>query len=374
MRPRANRLGPAGGSGADATALPGAGHTVRHRDERAARFLLAALYAPMPWLMRVLVAVHFRKLRVGGAAGFPARGPVIVVANHPATWTDVLVLDVALRRKLHFLAHETLFHPTPRAWILRLFGTLPVAREGPDHVARNTATFSRCTQLLARGEVIALFPEGISADDRSLRPFHTGAVRIALDRIEAGWPVPIVPVGIHYVDRTAFRADVIVRVGAPLRMNPRSIPDPAERTTWTAAMTAILQRRVSRLIEPPATPVSDRPAARAVVLAILGAPLGAMGLLVHVLPALATSWVATSHPDPTRIALARIVSGMVFFTAWYLGLVLMAALGPWTFWAGAALAAGAAALGAIALAWTDVIRSLLGGHPASSRRAGGGNS
>lgn len=330
---------------------------VSHGDETAVRLVLDLLYAPMPWIMRVLGTIHFRRLQVRNADRFPARGPVILVANHPSTWMDVLVLEIALRRKLHFLAHETLFRPRPRGWFLRLFGTLPVAMEGPDHAARNAATFLRCTDLLGRGEVVALFPEGVSADDRSLRPFHAGATRIALDHLDAGGRVPIVPVGIHYVDRTAFREDVIVSVGEPLWLAPRSIPTPPERTAWIAAVTARLHCGVAGLIDlrdvakPQPTPMTW-------MVVLLGTPIGTAGLLLNALPALVTKLSLAGQSDPARIALTRVLGGLAFFTTWYLGLAVIPALGPWPGWAGVVLAAGAALLGAFTLVWMDGIRAL----------------
>lgn len=341
--------------------------------------VVRALYVTMPWLMRMLVAIYFRRVRVRHAQRFPRRGAAILVANHPSTWTDVLLLDVALGRRLHFLAHQKLFRPAPRRWILRLFGSLPVAQshDGRDHAKFNAATFRRCGDLLARGEVVAVFPEGMSGDDRSVRPFRTGAARIALDRIEAGGTIPIVPVGIYYVDRTAFREGVVLTVGEPLVLSPSSAPAPDAREPWLENVTAHLQDAVAGLIavprgHAPRGAVEDLTArastAMRATLAVLLAPLGIAGLLLNAPPVVATRLCVLAFDDPSRVALARILGGLVTFLFWYavIAILPLATSRPW--WTGVALVAAAIGLGAFTLVWLDAVRAWRG---RAARRAAG---
>jgi 1-acyl-sn-glycerol-3-phosphate acyltransferase len=200
----------------------------------------------MPWVMRLVSAVCFRGIHGRHLERFPARGAALVVANHPATWTDVLVLEVALVRRLHFLAHETLFRPRPRAWLLRLYGALPVAKRGdaPGREARNAATFRACRRLLDRGEVVAIFPEGVSAQE--MGRFKTGAARLALEGLARSRPAPLIPVGIHYADRTAFRTRVVVSVGRTAVLHPP--PDERDAESWIAALTRRLEAAVGNLV------------------------------------------------------------------------------------------------------------------------------
>ena len=218
-------------------------------DSWSRRAVAGLLFSAMPWLMRLASAVSFRSIQVRGAERFPKRGPVLLVANHPATWTDVLVLHVALGRKLHFLAQEPLFRPTVRAWLLRLYGALPVSSSGnaAERGVRNERTLKRCRRLLERGEVIAIFPEGVSEVDRSILAFKPGAARIALDSCGSVRPLPVVPTGIHYLDRTAFRTHVVVSIGHPVRL-PIAPESERDIEGWIAATTARLEEAVTRLI------------------------------------------------------------------------------------------------------------------------------
>ena len=228
----------------------GAGQNVSRDDNWSRRALTALLFAPMPWIMRLFAFAHFAGLTVRHGERFPRRGPALVVANHPATWVDVLVLHLALGRKLHFLADQHLFRPRVRAWLLRIYGALPVVTVGDaaEREARNADTFRRCRRLLERGEVVAVFPEGVSATDRSLRRFKTGAARIALAGTECAGPLPVVPVGIHYLDRVRFRTRVVVNVGEAVPLPFPAGAGAAERAAWVAAATARLERAVGALI------------------------------------------------------------------------------------------------------------------------------
>ena len=189
---------------------------------RGGRILIAAGFAVVNLLMRAAVRVYFRRLRVLHRARFPRHGAVLLVANHPAMWTDVLVLDVALRRKLHFLAQGELFRPAARGLLLELHGALPVFRGagGPHGRSLNETTFERCRELFERGEVVALFPEGVSETDRQVLRLKTGAARIALDAGAHGTALTVLAAGIHYADRTSYGSEVTVSVGEPVALAP----------------------------------------------------------------------------------------------------------------------------------------------------------
>jgi 1-acyl-sn-glycerol-3-phosphate acyltransferase len=287
--------------------------------------------------MDVVVRVYFRRLETVGRDRFPADGAVLLVANHPAAWTDVLVLDVALRRELHFIAHETLFHPWIRGLFLRLFESLPVRyrHEGPLAAVRNRETFDRCRALFRLGEAVAVFPEGMSGSDRGLRPLKAGAARLLLEHVAAGdTPPALIPVAILYEDRTRFRTRVDLEVGAaiPVVEAPAHARDPE-------AAAHVLTEEIARALEAALADVAAHAAARAGVARRAGplagprAPIGltsilaGVGVALHAVPARAIEWVAQQLTGtPQRISFGRIVSGVVFVPVWYGVLVTLAAV------------------------------------------------
>lgn len=322
------------GSRADRTA---AGARVRSGPlESLGRALAAPLHASLRGLMTVAAMVCFERIRVAGRRRFPARGPVVLIANHPAAWTDVALLDVALGRRLHFLAHEALYRPRVRGLLLRLHGALPVSfrQENVRADVRNRATFARCRALLERGEVIAVFPEGVSGGDRTLLPLRSGAARLILEH-GPGAP-PAVPVAIRYEDRCAFRSRVTLVVGEPVAPGPfieRCAADAdAAAHVLTAAMRAALRRAMDDAAAAAATtPARSRAAGpRAAPVAALGAA----GRLVHV-PMTATieALVRRFAREPQRVAFGRMVFGAVLVPAWYAtigALLAVSGAGAWT--------------------------------------------
>ena len=169
-------------------------------------------------LARVLVHVFFRRVEVSRGEALAPGVPTVVVANHTNGLVDALLLMSALRRYPRFLGKSTLFKILPLWPFLKLAGVVPVyrAKDG-ESTAKNSAAFSMCRRLLARGGMVALFPEGISHDEPSLQPLKTGAARIALgaaidDDVEG---VVTVAVGLAYDSKARFRSRALVQVGEP---------------------------------------------------------------------------------------------------------------------------------------------------------------
>jgi len=164
-----------------------------------------------------LVARLFYRLRhLGGEV--PSTGPVILVANHPNGLVDSVILSMAARRPVSFLAKEPIFRMPVIGSLARAFGAIPVyrAQDGAD-TERNRDMFRAVTGLLNGGGAVGLFPEGISHDQPELQPLRTGAARMALGAEPARGPgVLVIPVGITYRDKGRFRSVCTVEVGEPL--------------------------------------------------------------------------------------------------------------------------------------------------------------
>ncbi|HET7903376.1 MAG TPA: 1-acyl-sn-glycerol-3-phosphate acyltransferase [Candidatus Eisenbacteria bacterium] len=194
------------------------------RLETLRRGLAEAFYRGFRPVMLAAIRVYFRRATLIGRERFPDRGAALIVANHPSTWSDVLLLDGLLGRRIHFLSESGQFRPRPRGMLLRLFGTLPLfsAKTEPRHAERNEETFRRCRALFDRGEAVAIFPEGISRTDRSLMPLRPGASMLARSyamRGDANPSFSIVLVGLRYSDRTAFRSDVSLKLDDPIPLS-----------------------------------------------------------------------------------------------------------------------------------------------------------
>lgn len=112
-----------------------------------------------------------------------------VVANH-VSWIDVFVLNAVA--PCRFVAKAEVRQWPAIGWLSARAGTLYIARQrGADLVGAN-ATIAR---HLAGGERLALFPEGTSAAQGALLPFHANLFE-GIVQAQA----PVLPVTIAYFD------------------------------------------------------------------------------------------------------------------------------------------------------------------------------
>ena len=171
-------------------------------------------------LLLALMRLFYRPIRALGLEHVPAEGPALVVSNHPNGLLDPALVRLALRRPVHFLAKSTLFGNVFGRLLMNGFGGIPVyrSRDGED-TSKNDKTFALCREHLGRGGWLALFPEGTSHSDPTMKPLKTGAARIALSTVAEGavtGTLPIIPAGLCFDAKDDFRTAAAVTVGAPI--------------------------------------------------------------------------------------------------------------------------------------------------------------
>ena len=181
----------------------------------------------------------------------PAGGPVILVGNHPNGLVDPVVLALRTARPVRFLGKAPLFDLPVLGALIRGMRTLPVyrAKDGAD-TAQNEATFEAVYEALRAGDLVCLFPEGVSHSEPTLQRLKTGAARMALGAeracsFELG--VRIVPVGLVYRGKERYRGRVASWVGEPI--DARELRSLYERDERAAAveLTARIERELRRV-------------------------------------------------------------------------------------------------------------------------------
>ena len=156
-------------------------------------------------LVRVLTAPARRgliRLRVEGTEFLPADGPVILVANH-VSFFDSILLMFSLPRPVAFIGKAEYTDNPITNWLFCGAGMIPVRRDNPADLPH---VFEEVAEVLERGEVIGVFPEGTRSRDGLLHRGHVGAAHLALTT-----GAPIVPVGIVGTDRVLPTGASIVR-------------------------------------------------------------------------------------------------------------------------------------------------------------------
>ncbi|ANF31036.1 1-acyl-sn-glycerol-3-phosphate acyltransferase [Leifsonia xyli] len=146
------------------------------------------------WLMKyVVVGPLLRGIFrpwVVGLENIPAEGAVILASNH-LSFIDSIFLPLEVDRHVSFLAKSDYFTRRGiKGWATKAFmnatGQLPIDRSGGK---ASEASLNTGLKVLARGEILGIYPEGTRSPDGKLYRGRTGVARMIL---EAG--VPVVPV------------------------------------------------------------------------------------------------------------------------------------------------------------------------------------
>jgi cytidylate kinase len=131
------------------------------------------LYAVLKPLAVAFMRLAFRVESRGGE-NIPARGPVLLVANHSSVLDPPLVGGVS-DRQLSFLAKAELFEIPLFGELIRRLNARPIRREGSDPGALRAAM-----RVLEEGRALLIFPEGTRGDEGVIRPAKTGAGMLAV--------------------------------------------------------------------------------------------------------------------------------------------------------------------------------------------------
>jgi 1-acyl-sn-glycerol-3-phosphate acyltransferase len=185
------------------------------------------MYAAFRMLVGPLSRVFFG-LRVSGVGNLPVSGAAVLVPNHKS-YFDGPFLVAASPRPLRAMGKAELFQGRHGRLLLAI-GGFPVRRGESDAAAVETARL-----LLARGELVAVFPEGTRVrDPDALGVPKRGAVRLALDTGS-----PIIPVAITGLEKRRVPLPRRVRVtfGEPIsvvdvEMTPEAAGVLLEQVVW----------------------------------------------------------------------------------------------------------------------------------------------
>ncbi|NYE47677.1 1-acyl-sn-glycerol-3-phosphate acyltransferase [Spinactinospora alkalitolerans] len=157
--------------------------------------------------------------RIEGLEHIPDTGPVILASNH-LSFCDSVVIPLAVRRRVRFLAKAEYFEGTGLRGRLSeatfaSLGAVPV-RRGTGREALDALDLG--LRVLKDGEVFAIYPEGTRSRDGRLYRGRTGVAHLALT---SGAPVvPVALAGTREIQPIGARLPrvrpITIRFGAPL--------------------------------------------------------------------------------------------------------------------------------------------------------------
>jgi len=146
--------------------------------------LIDAWYWLGCWGCRVFCILFFRLL-VYGRDNIPKKGPFILVVNHQS-YLDPLFCGVPLKKRLFYVARDSLFDNWLLGFLLPTIGTIPLRRDKAD-----LAAMRNVINRLKEGRGVCLFPEGTRTEDGKIAPLKS-RFSLLCKRTEAS----IVPVAI----------------------------------------------------------------------------------------------------------------------------------------------------------------------------------
>lgn len=159
-----------------------------------------------PWLSsltyllagNILLPLYFSQITITGQENLPTSGPVILAPTHKARWDSLLLPYATGRcvtgRDLRFMVTSTECRGF-QGWFVRRLGGFPVDAKRP-----SITTLRHTVDLLQRGEMLVIYPEGGIFRDSEVHPLKPGIARLALsaESSHPGLGVKIVPISLNY--------------------------------------------------------------------------------------------------------------------------------------------------------------------------------
>jgi 1-acyl-sn-glycerol-3-phosphate acyltransferase len=146
------------------------------------------------WFMKNLVAGPILKTVfrpwVTGHDNIPKTGGVILASNHLSV-IDSVILPLVVDRRIYFLAKSDYFTGKGlKNWAIKHFllgtGMLPIDRSGGK---ASEASLNTGLEVVAKGDVLGIYPEGTRSPDGKMYRGRTGVARMILEG-----HVPVIPV------------------------------------------------------------------------------------------------------------------------------------------------------------------------------------
>ncbi|MDB5852489.1 MAG: 1-acyl-sn-glycerol-3-phosphate acyltransferase [Herminiimonas sp.] len=128
-------------------------------------------------------------VRVVVMPGAEENKPALIVSNH-VSWLDIFVLNSV--RPCRFVAKSDIRDWPLVGWLCERAGTVFIARGRQRDVRR---IFEGLVRSIRAGERVAFFPEGTTAPQGTLLPFHANLFEAAIDA-----RVPVHPYTLRYTD------------------------------------------------------------------------------------------------------------------------------------------------------------------------------
>jgi 1-acyl-sn-glycerol-3-phosphate acyltransferase len=201
--------------------------------------------------VRGLVNFYYPKITVDGTENIPQDGPVLLCANHANSLMDPVIIGIAVKHPVRFMAKAPLFDAPILGPIMRALGMIPAYRAQDDkkQVKRNLESLDAMAENLTEGTVMGIFPEGKSHDLEAIEQVKSGAARIALSALEKDVDnLKVLVLGLNYEAKERFRSSIHVEISEAIAVKDVLAEHDGEVKPATRALTRLIDRRMKETV------------------------------------------------------------------------------------------------------------------------------
>jgi 1-acyl-sn-glycerol-3-phosphate acyltransferase len=172
------------------------------------------------------------------------KGSLLIIANHPNSFLDAIIIGAQYKRRVYFLARGDAFTKKHHRFLLGLLNMIPVyrLREGKQFLHLNEFAFNESIKLLNKGEAVLIFIEGTCINAHNLQPFKKGTTRILEGAHKQGIYPIIHAVGIAYNQLRGIGKKV--NIGLSEINLDQSIISPKDRVEFNKKAFHILEQNI----------------------------------------------------------------------------------------------------------------------------------
>ncbi|MEO0444015.1 MAG: MFS transporter, partial [Pseudomonadota bacterium] len=113
------------------------------------------------------------RINVEGMKNVPEKKGVLLLGNH-ISWIDWAIVQIACPRPVRFVMLKSIYERWYLQWFFKLFGCIPI-----EAGSSSQQSLEQAAELLNKGEVVCLFPEGMISRNGHLAQFRPGFERAA---------------------------------------------------------------------------------------------------------------------------------------------------------------------------------------------------
>ena len=203
-------------------------------------------------LIRAALWLFCAEIKTNNKSLLNQKGPLLIIANHPNSFLDAIIIGSRYNRRIHFLARGDVFTKKHHRFLLGLLNMIPVyrIREGKEFLHLNQYAFDTSVKLLNKNEAVLIFIEGVCVNKNELQPFKKGTARIVEAAQQAGCSPIIHLAGIAYNNFRGMGKRVKINLASFSQNN--MITTPKDRVEFNNQIFNAL----AKLINPPTTQTS----------------------------------------------------------------------------------------------------------------------